>query len=410
MSSNSLLSGHAQPEQPHPDAGTESLSQQSPENGSANSPTVYWGVSSGSSIKALRIASNGETVEDHDHVVDGAEFPAPTHAEISFATRNKNALFPGPRWFIDCGGFTELNRTDDGTYSSDLTAYIEYLVEHLDNGIDIQYWALRDWPITKDLLRTHGRTERDHQRWTIRDHWRSLNVADEYGLLNRDGVEPIAVLQGEDTAGYLWMLDHLRDNGLLTDHVCIGSIKKMDHHQVQDVAESVRDALPSKYTLHGLGITKTHLQYAGIREHFDTIDTQAWNKQTSQLPAKLDSVKNSWIGYIWAFRQYVEKLQQQAETTTDTRKGTGTKLFDFAGGQQSVSGHASTPLNECVCGTTIDPNAILDYYDDSVNTENSDPLDALDSAGCRHCRRRILNLSIQCLDGVPEQLGGPAPA
>ncbi|MHC3381794.1 deazapurine DNA modification protein DpdA family protein [Haloarcula sp. H-GB5] len=306
---------------------------------------------------------------------------------------------------IDCGGFTELSRSDDGTYSSDLSTYIEYLIQHLDDGIEIKYWALRDWPITDELLREHGRTERDHQRWTIRDHWRSLELAEKSGLLDRSGVKPIAVLQGEDVAGYLWMLDHLRENGLLTDHVCLGSIKKLDHHQVQDIAEAVRDALPSKYTLHGLGITKRHLQYPGIREHFDTIDTQAWNKQTNQLSTDLEPVKNTWIGYIWAFRKYVEKLQQQTETTSESRQGTGTKLFDFAGGQQSVAGHSDSPLNECVCGTTIDPNAILDYYDDSVNTENTDPLDALDMAECRHCRRRILKLSMQCLDDVPDRFG-----
>lgn len=406
MSSNSPPQKSVQSEQAVGAASrSDALSRSPPESEGGEMPDVYWGVSSGSSIKALRIASRGERVEDHGHTIDGSKFPAPTHAEISFATQNKNALWKGPEWFIDCGGFTELSRSDDGTYSSDLSTYIEYLTQHLDDGIDIKYWALRDWPITDELLREHGRTERDHQRWTIRDHWRSLELAEESGLLDRDGVDPIAVLQGEDVAGYLWMLDHLRENGLLTDHVCLGSIKKLDHHQVQDVAEAVRDALPSKYTLHGLGITKRHLQYPGIREHFDTIDTQAWNKQTNQLSADLESVKNTWVGYIWAFRKYVEKLQQQAETTSETRQGTGTKLFDFAGGQQSVSGHSDSPLNECVCGTTVDPNAILDYYDDSVNTENTDPLDALDMAGCRHCRRRILNLSMQCLDGVPDRFG-----
>lgn len=370
----------------------------------ADMPTPFWGVASGSSIKALRVASRNETVSDHGHTINGADFPTPRNAEISFATANKTGIWEGPNWFIDCGGFSELGDSDDGTYQSDLSEYIDYLLKHVNNGIDIKYWALRDWPVTKQLLREHDRTERDHQRWTIRDHHRSLELADEAGLLDKPGVNPISVLQGQDTSGYLWMLETLQQSGLLTEHVCIGSLKSLSHQQVEDVAEAVRSALPDDHTLHGLGITKAHLAHSGVREHFDTIDTQCWNHQTKRLPTTLDDVKNTWIGYLHAFQQYIEVLQEQTETVSDTQQATGTSLFEFAGGQQSVTGHTSSDLIECVCGTTIDPNAVIDFYDENVRTENTELQDALDGPGCRNCKRKLIAFQDQCLGDIPEQL------
>lgn len=356
-------------------------------------PTLYWGVSSGSSIKALRVASQGQTLTDHEWTVNGAESPAPGFAEISFATTNRNQIFEGPEWFVDCGGFSEL--VENGVYDFDVEDYIQYIAKHADSGIEIGYWAMRDWPITKGLLRANDRTERTHQRWTVRDHVKSLELAEEYGLTSRSGCEPMAVIQGEDMAGYLWHLDHLREHGLIqSDRVCLGALKKLSASEVKDIGEAVRDALPSKYTIHGLGLTQQHLRYPGIREVFDSIDTQAWNKGTNRLPEKFDAIKNTWIGYLRAYEQYADTITAQ-ETRDD--QGQGTRLFEFGGGKESVAGHYDDPLRECVCGTLVDPNAVRDAYDDSVTTENTEQLDALDAGGCRHCRRSMLNIALQMM-------------
>lgn len=363
-----------------------------------DTPTVYWGVSSGASIKALRTATTEDTITDHDFTVDSSTYPTPSHAEISAATSNRSSLFPGPKWFIDSGGFSELHKSEDGTYSFSTEAYLDFLETQLENGIDIQYWALRDWPVTTDLLRAHSRSERCHQRWTVRDHWRCLDAAHERGLTSRDGTKPMAVLQGADTAGYLWMADHLRDQGLLTDHVCIGSLKQMSVHQVIAVAEAVRDALPSKHTLHGLGITKRHLHHPKVHDLFDSVDTTAWNRLTRRVPDRLSDVRHTWIGLLWAYATYRNQLAEQANSRPAAANNSGTQLFDFGGGRHTATGHTEQALSECICGATLDPNAVFDLFDDEVNTSGDDLEDALDSVGCRHCRHRLLTYAYQTID------------
>lgn len=367
---------------------------QIPASVSAEFPDIFWGVASGSSIKALRVASQDKCVTDHGVTVDGDRLPDPEFAEISYATGNRNGLWKGPNWFVDCGGFSELSQSDDGTYQSSIPEYIDYLRSHSADGIAIARWALRDWPITDSLLREYGRSERDHQRWTVRDHCRCLEYAENTGFLDVTGAEPMAVVQGSDVPGYLWMVDLLKDHGLLTDYVCLGSIKQLPPHKVQDVAEAVRDALPARCELHGLGITKRHLQHPGIRSCFDSIDTQAWNKATSQLGSDLTDIKNTWVGYAKAYEHYLEGLIEDIDYQTGGG-GRGTKLFEFGRGERSVTGNSSETIRECVCGTVIDPNAVKDMVDASIDTRNTSLEDARDRAGCRHCRRSLMNLEMR---------------
>jgi hypothetical protein len=113
-------------------------------------------------------------------------------------------------------------------------------------------------------------------------------------------------------------------------------------------------------------------------------------------------VKNTWIGYLHAFRLYIENLRSAITGDTPTA-GSNSRLFDFGTGQRAASGHASNPLIECVCGSTVDANTLIDIADPQIDTPHKTALDALDRGGCRHCRGRILNIEIQCLDGIPDR-------
>lgn len=355
-------------------------------------PEMYWGVASGASVKALREACRSDSISDHDWTINLGDVPTPSRAEISYATKSRTLVFDGPEWFVDCGGYTELADSRGGTYSFDIAEYVKYIHDKLSDGIDIGYWALRDWPIDEQFLTEYGRSERTHQRWTVRDHIKSLEVATEYGLLEHGSCQPLPVIQGLDKNGYLWHLDYLNDHGLLMgDTVCVGSLKGNDIEEIKAIGSATRDALPSKYRLHGLGLTQRDLQHRGIRAVFDSTDTQSWNYGRSRLPDKYEHVKDTWIGYMRAYEAYLDTLQAQEATASGVRQ----TLADF-NTQHDQKGHYSDPLRECVCGTTIDPNAIKDAHNDAIMTENTDDHDALtDRAGCRHCRRSILNLTIQ---------------
>lgn len=103
----------------------------------------YWTVASGCSRKSLREAQRTDNVEAYDQNLDLSSFDAPGHVMVSFQTLN-NKPWIGPEWFIDSGGFSALTTGDEAFFDTPVTEYIEYLDEHIERGVSIGKWALRD--------------------------------------------------------------------------------------------------------------------------------------------------------------------------------------------------------------------------------------------------------------------------
>ncbi len=349
----------------------------------------YWGVASGSSRKAIEMAHRTGVVEDHDQRVDLSAYPAPPYAMISYETRN-NIPKPGPAWFVDCGAFSALQNSDRHVHEKSISEYIEYLLKHIDSGVHVERWALRDWPYSQEILDATGRTIRDHQRWSVRDHFECLEAADELGLSGRPGAEPVPVIQGRDADDYLWHLDYIRDHGLLSvsSVVCIGSLVNRSVKEAQSIIERVRDALPAKYDIHGLGVKKSHLKNVAAVEILDSVDTTSWALSTMKRSGG-DSQTANWIDNLEAYVDY--RAQLEAEFGSQGVDNTVTMgLTDFMNDPSAVIGTSEFALLECVgCGSMLDANAVVDGRDDVMIT----------GSGCRHCERAQLNIQMG-VDGL----------
>ena len=349
----------------------------------------YWGVASGSSRKAIEMSHHDDIVEDHGQTVDLSGYPAAPYAMISYETRN-NIPKPGPSWFVDCGAFSALNNSNRHIHEKSVSDYIEYLLKHIDSGVSIERWALRDWPYSQEILAATGRTIRDHQRWSVRDHFKCLEKADELGLSGRPGAEPVPVIQGRGADDYLWHLDYMREHGLLdiSSVVCIGSLVNRSIKEAQSIIERVRDALPSKYAIHGLGVKKSHLKNVAAVEILDSVDTTSWALSTMKRSGG-DSQTANWIDNLEAYVDY--RAQLEAEFGGQGVDETLTlSITDFMENPSAVIGTSEFALMECVgCGSMLDANAVIDGRDDVMIT----------GSGCRHCERARLNIQMG-VDGL----------
>ena len=347
----------------------------------------FWGVASGSSRKAIEMAHKTETIEDHGHTVDLSEYPAPPHAMLSYETRN-NIPKPGPDWFIDCGAYSSLHNSDRFVHEKPIEDYIDYLIGHIDDGISIEKWALRDWPHDKEILDETGRDIKNHQHWSIRDHIRCLEVADEKGLTSKEGAEPVPVIQGRDANDYLWHLDYMRDHGLLSrsSTVSIGSLVYRDKSEVQSIIERVKNALPSKYELHGLGLKKSQLNNVEAVEVLDSVDSTCWAFSTMKMSGGDDQTSN-WVDNLEAYMSYRNQLEAMFDGQGETSNTLVSGLSDFLSNPEQAIGQTQYPLLECVCGTLVDINAIADERSSHFTTGSK----------CRHCQRLILNLKMEVM-------------
>lgn len=342
-----------------------------------NNLRFFWTVSSGGSRKALREAERDDTEEAYGEVIDLSEVPPPESCMVSFATR-ANKPWPGPEWFIDSGGYSTLMGNSE--YEDPAREYLEFIREHEQReGVTIDRYALRDWACEDDILREHGRTRRQHQEWTIRDHVECLELAEEIGV----DAEPVSVLQGYTVPEYLEHLDYYREHGLLSDYVGLGSVcRRNAEEEIRSTILQVRDALPARCDLHAFGVKKSVLRFPDVVNALDSVDSNAWDyavRMDAESNASTEGHRYTWNRVQGAYQKYrreVLELLDAVDPTAD--KLTVKSLADF--GPEDLS-DPPYPLAECLCGNLINPN----YLDDQ-------------EANCRHCEGFILNLWDHTMD------------
>ena len=330
-----------------------------------DSLSFYWTVACGSTRKAIRVASNPDDEADEFATIDldPADVPEPEYAMVSHATKN-NIPFEGPKWMIDSGGYSTLASNPE--YESSVEEYVDYLTKYEDR---IERYVLRDWACEPDLLREWDRDVRQHQNWTIRDHVACREQVNDRGL----DMEPVAVLQGYELEDYLWHYEYLRQHGLLTDHLGIGSIcRRGQEQQMQSLLLQVRQEIPDRITLHGFGVKKTVLEDPDVVDALDTVDSNAWENRVSRNP----NTPNGWEPTIRAYVDYREDLCDRLRRAE--AKSGGIQVFSLGEWTTSYVDEDVEALVECVCGNLLDPNG-LDRND----------------AACRHCERWLLNRQLQ---------------
>ena len=371
--------------------------QRSPSHGESLSPGVqeserfkfHYTVGSGSSRKAIGTAALAATnpdaldLDDLEALlaagVDLNAIPHPGYAMISYARRD-NRPFEGPNWFIDSGGYSVQKKFNH--YPTSIDDYVAYLSEYDDQ---IEKYTLRDWACALDLLRDADRDIRTHQEWSIRDHVYCLEAAEDAGLT----AEPVAVLQGHDIEEYLWSFDYLKEHGLASPTLGIGSILRPNKtSEVRAIIQELRDAIPSKYALHGFGISKTVLEDAETLWTLDSADTTSWQSKAAHArvtdPEWADRVP-AWIRTLQAYMDYGDAVDaliaaayadESADAATEPGRLRVVPLSAFAAGKPGRPDVAD-PLVECICGNLIDPNR--HPYEENT-------------AWCRFCEQLQFNL------------------
>jgi hypothetical protein len=328
----------------------------------------YWTVACGSTRKAIRVASNPDDEADEWATIDlePSDVPEPEYAMVSHATKN-NIPFEGPEWMIDSGGYSTLASNPE--YESSVDDYVDYLEKYEER---ISRYVLRDWACEPDLLREWDRDVRQHQNWTIRDHVACREQVAARGL----DMEPVAVLQGYELSDYLYHFEYLREHGLLTDHLGIGSIcRRGQEDEMQSLLLQLRQEIPDRITLHGFGVKKTVLEDPDVVDALDTVDSNAWENRVSRNP----HTPNGWEPTLRAYVDYREDLRDRLEIAANSDGG----IQVFSLGEWTTTSSVPEdiyPLVECVCGTLLDPNDL-----------------ERNEAACRHCERWLLNQQMQAL-------------
>lgn len=246
--------------------------------------TFFWGAASGSAQKALR------KMEE-------------SHVMVSYATKNNGRIGPEDVHFVDCGGapdsFIQGDYAETGDYVTENSKYLDYV-----ESVNADLWSLRDYPCEEEVLETHGRSIKEHQDMTLNRHRELLDAAAERGIRS----QPVSILQGQTINDYLTHLDSLRDAGVLTDYVGIGSVcRRNKEEEIKQIITAVRDALSPSRSLHAFGVKASVLKKRGVVDALSSVDSCAWDYGV-RMESQYGDGRYWWKAVVSAYLNYKEKV------------------------------------------------------------------------------------------------------
>jgi hypothetical protein len=255
--------------------------------------SFFYSASSGTSRRIL--ADHGE-----DNVL------------VSYGTKNNTRLGTEETHFVDCGGDPQSFIAQDG-YETSHHEYLEYVAEQTTPA---DYWILRDYPCTSGVLDEYDASVTEFQRKTCEAHRTLLQKASEYDIQ----AQPVTTLQGQTVSDYLHHLNMMASEGVLTDYVAIGGIMPYGPNTQQQTILAVRDALPSRFSIHGLGVNLGGLRMPGVLDALSSSDSGYWYSRESE------TASTSW-------RYTTDKQLDYSKATyeyLDHRKTLNSLLIDHA--------------------------------------------------------------------------------
>lgn len=248
---------------------------------------MYYGAASGQQRSALRRLE-------------------PEGVMISHATACNTPWEGDHETFVDCGGYHHM-MSGAGEYDDSDEEYLMYLLKHRPH-----LYALRDYPCEPDLLQTLGRSVEDQQARTLEHHIKLMDMVSGHTLEKN----AVSVLQGWTREHYLSHLDDLRDHGLLTDYMAIGSVcRRNADEDIANVVLSVRDALPTGTKLHAFGVKGSVLRFREVVEALDSVDSAAYDYSESRVPSlRSDGESFTWRDSARAYLNWRHNLKETMAT------------------------------------------------------------------------------------------------
>lgn len=211
-------------------------------------------------------------------------FPLQPRVMMNFSSKKwkyrKQPIYPECELMMDSGGFSELNKHGEYSFT------VDHYLDKLENVLHPDYFVTMDWMCEPSRLEATGLTIQNHIDKTIDN---AVEIIDKW----EGEAEPIIPIQGWEPEEYISCIDKIKDYGLHkeVDYYGIGSICRRDIiGEIRPVVTAVYNNLPDNAKIHAFGIKKTSFRDYDIVSKIDSADSFAWskaNRHTYDLRGKI---------------------------------------------------------------------------------------------------------------------------
>ena len=161
---------------------------------------------------------------------------------------------------------------DSGAFSVILThGKYPFTPEEYTSGIEKWHpditWTM-DYPCEPSVQKRGDYNPKKAQEMTIDNQIKLLDL----------NVNTQMVVQGWTINDYLENLDRIKDQGLLTEHLGIGSVcRRGQNKEIARIVRAIHNSVPSWVKLHGFGIKVSALKETDARFLLHSADSESWD-------------------------------------------------------------------------------------------------------------------------------------
>jgi len=205
-------------------------------------------------------------------------------------------------WMMDSGAYAIiLNR---GSYEWDIQTYAEG-IQKWNPGTA---WTM-DYPCEPSVRARGNYNTLQAQQMTNQN---------TVGLMEL-GIDISNVLQGWTIDDYLRNLDQIKEDGLVTGRMAIGSIcRRGQTSQIARIIRTVKRELPAWVKLHAFGV-KSNVLSTDAKYFLHSADSQSWSIQERYYSWGKNSNKGlTWHDKVPSLLSYVEKMEAMLKPETAT--------------------------------------------------------------------------------------------
>ena len=221
---------------------------------------------------------------------------------ISYATKNKTAPKTTKKLFVDSGAFSFFFYKNG--YNTSHREYLSFVEKK-----NAYLFANRDFPCEPQLLKKYKTTVKENQKRTINNQIELMDLIDDEFPHLKDKF--VAVIQGWQIEEYLYMLDKMKEQGLLTRRIGIGSIcRRGQDNEIRKIIFEIRANLPKKYELHAFGVKFSVLKFKDVWDALTSVDSSAFRflitNNGTPIWLQIKEKVETWI-------KKIEKLKEKHE-------------------------------------------------------------------------------------------------
>lgn len=219
--------------------------------------------------------------------------------------------FKPPRYnelFLDSGGFSFFYKAGDYPFS--LQEYSE-----LARKLNAEYVAIRDYPCEPDVKRIEGKTtNKERIDATINNAKECMKIQD---------INWVMVVQGYNESEYQYCCDRIKEEGLETPLMAIGSLcVRKKTREARGIISRVRRNFPDN-GLHGFGIDLKFIKDNVIKASLYSADTQAWKWNNRNQDPHRGILPKSEADKLENYKFYKKKIDRLINDRSESLKNFG---------------------------------------------------------------------------------------